>query len=817
MFFTPGLAIMDRATSHDRFFNSIDTTLVVPFSPHVSALGTFSLQFKDKPRWTTVGNYDWFLDRATTLRVAGGLFEDEFGARATAFQQQKHFGAGIRLGVVSSEFEVGGFVTLPLAWGFPIRKESLGERVRNRDRVTDLGAATALALSFRGSRPDLSTEPEYFYPRDAEWARGGQGPQGQSATTGGLPSGLVPAWIARTAGPVVASAAIVQDTVYVGSQDGYLYALDLETGALRWRYRIGAPISSAPAVAADKVFVGCDDGAVYCFLAEGDKRLTEERVGCQLWRFPTDGPVAGSPLVTFSGRAVFGSEDGSLYAVDGASGRKIWEFATGKPIVASPVKSENPVPVVSDKGSGTVERDVIFCASENGSLYALGERDGSVLWSFSTGAPLRTSPIVTAKKVVAVNQDGRAVALDVRNGREIWTQTLPGAPGGSPAIDEKRVIVPLVSGQLVGLSLATGDAEWSAQLPGGAESAPVAVQSAALYLGSTNGHLYAVDRSSGAIKWDFQAGGPISASPAVAHGKLVCGSRDGSVYAFAGSAPSGGVTTQVVAPEGRTAEIQPSIEPSSPKPEPLPGLAPAKRSWTPPPGWLEKPSPPSTKPEGGVIPVPKPEPISAPSAQSPEVRMRLTSEPADAAELPIDLTNERETVVAWGTTEPSADVDGELVRNQDGRIALVKSFPSDGTYPVMMTTGKGTPDEQVACRLVVVDTGPEPFARRDVAFSPDGDGLGDTIAFRVFAESAAGGIAGRLLDIRDVSGNAIRTWSAAGPGDTTFVWDGKDLAGNRVAAGMYEAIYTVKGASGEVRRMKQRVLLERAGERIAAG
>jgi len=47
--------------------------------------------------------------------------------------------------------------------------------------------------------------------------------------------------------------------------------------------------------------------------------------------------------------------------------------------------------------------------------------------------------------------------------------------------------------------------------------------------------------------------------------------------------------------------------------------------------------------------------------------------------------------------------------------------------------------------------------------------------------------------------------------------DGKDLAGNRVAAGMYEAIYTVKGASGEVRRMKQRVLLERAGERIAAG
>jgi outer membrane protein assembly factor BamB len=817
IFFTPGLAIMDRNTDHDRFFNSVDSTLVVPFSPHASALATFSLQFNDKPRWTTVGNYDWFLERDVTLRAAGGMFEDEFGARVTAFQQLKHFGAGVRLGVVSGDVEVGGFVTLPFAWGFPLRKESLGERVSGRNRVTDLGASTAVSLSLRGDEPSLGTEPEYFFPRDAEWPRFGQGPQGQSATAASLGPELFQAWVSETGGPVRSSAAISGSNAYVGSDDGYLYALDLETGELRWRYRIGSPIASSPAVASGRVFVGSDSGAVYCLLEEGDKRLAGERVGEQLWRFTAGGAVVGSPLVTLSGRAVFGSKDGSLYAVEVVSGKPAWTYHTQGPIAASPVKSEEPISVVDESGAKRTERDVIFCASEDGCLYALTERDGRVLWQVSTGAPITNAPVVWAQRVLAVNDQGRVLALYARDGQEVWTQQLPGAPGGSPAIEGRRVIVPLSTGRLVGLDLATGKSDWTTEVPGRIESTPISIQGPVLYVGSMEGHLYAIDKASGAVNWDFATGGAITASPAVAHGRLVCGSQDGSVYAFGDKAPAEGVATHRVAPTSGLASTKPLGQWPTQKPQPVPNLAPVKRSWAPPPGWPEQPP---TLPPGGestVIPVPKPEvQVPAPvTGQTANIAMRLTSEPADSGELPIDLVNQRETVVAWGATEPSAEVDGQTVRNEGGRIEVLKSFHGDDTYPVTMVTHKGTRDEHVACRLVIVDTSSEPTALRDVAFSPDGDGVGDTIAFHVFGEGP--GIVARILDIRDASGHAIRTWSAAGAGENVFIWDGTDLAGKRAPAGMYEVTYTLKDAAGNLKRMKQRVLLQRAGERTAGG
>jgi outer membrane protein assembly factor BamB len=812
---------MDRRTDHDRFFNSIDSTLVVPFSPHTSALATFSLQFKDKPLWSTVGNYDWFLNRDTTLRLGAGMFEDELGARVTAFQQRKHFGTGVSLGAMNGDLEVGGFVSMPLAWGFPLRRESMGERVHGRSRVTDLGAATALRLSLRGGDPSLNTEPQYFFPRDAEWPRAGQGPAGQNATAAALPSQLSQVWVSETGGPVRSSAAIAENAVYVGSDDGYLYALDLETGVLRWKYRTGSPVASSPAVANGRVFVGSDSGSVYAFLAEGDKRLTEDRVGLQLWRFDAGDAVVGSPLVTLSGRTVFGSRNGTVYAIDVVSGQPAWTHNTGGPVVASPVKSPQPLTVLDSSGRERTERDVIFCASEDGQVSALAERDGNLLWSVSTGAPVRSTPVAWDKKVLVVNEEGAALALNGADGREVWRQQLPGSPGGSPAVDGSRAIVPLRVGRLVGLSLTTGEAEWTTEIPGRIESTPIGVQGPLLYVGSANGHLYGIDRGNGGVRWDFATAAPISASPAVAHGQLVCGSEDGSIYAFGAKTPPEGVTQTRVAAAPRLVDNGPGVGTPGTKPPALPDLAPVKRSWTPPPGWIEKPAPTSPKgdKQSSIISVPKPEspnqpPVIAPSRS--EIRMRLTSEPSDAAELPIDLTNQRETTVAWGTTEASAEVDGQPVQNRDGRIEVMRSFEDDGTYPVMMVTGKGTRDERVACRLVIVDTSADPSSPRGVAFSPDGDGIGDTIAFRLFAEGPPNAIAARILDIRDSSGNAVRTWSAPGSGEKACIWDGKDLTGQPVRAGVYEVLYTVKDASGNLRHMTQRVLLQRAGERTAS-
>jgi len=53
--------------------------------------------------------------------------------------------------------------------------------------------------------------------------------------------------------------------VFVGSNDGRLYALSLETGEKLWEFNAGAPFSASPAIAEGRLVIGSQDGVVYCF------------------------------------------------------------------------------------------------------------------------------------------------------------------------------------------------------------------------------------------------------------------------------------------------------------------------------------------------------------------------------------------------------------------------------------------------------------------------------------------------------------------------------------------------------------------------
>ncbi len=70
-------------------------------------------------------------------------------------------------------------------------------------------------------------------------------------------------WRFETGSEVNSSPVVTSDTVYVGSEDGFLYALDKETGDLKWKFQTGSEVNSSPAVSGDTVYVGSEDGYVY--------------------------------------------------------------------------------------------------------------------------------------------------------------------------------------------------------------------------------------------------------------------------------------------------------------------------------------------------------------------------------------------------------------------------------------------------------------------------------------------------------------------------------------------------------------------------
>ena len=55
--------------------------------------------------------------------------------------------------------------------------------------------------------------------------------------------------------------------MYVGNENGTVYALETASGGLRWAYTTADPTEASPMVAGGTVYIGSDDGNVYALRA----------------------------------------------------------------------------------------------------------------------------------------------------------------------------------------------------------------------------------------------------------------------------------------------------------------------------------------------------------------------------------------------------------------------------------------------------------------------------------------------------------------------------------------------------------------------
>src|SRR5437016_14540597 len=126
------------------------------------------------------------------------------------------------------------------------------------------------------------------------------------------------------------SPTVSDDMVYFGSDDSYLYALNAQTGKLKWKFKTGDVVYSSPAVADGAVYVGSHDGYLYA---------VDIKTGKERWKFKTGNRVYSSPAVS-EATVYFGSADAYLYAVNAATGKLVWKFKAGRWIESSPAIAE---------------------------------------------------------------------------------------------------------------------------------------------------------------------------------------------------------------------------------------------------------------------------------------------------------------------------------------------------------------------------------------------------------------------------------------------------------------------------------------------
>jgi len=211
-------------------------------------------------------------------------------------------------------------------------------------------------------------------------------------------------WKFRTGHRVWATPLIVSDTVYIGSMDRHLYALNLTDGEVRWAFHATGAFASAPALRGDTLFIGAFDDRLYA---------VDANTGSERWYFAGKNWFWGSPAV-YSDTVYAADVDGNVYALDAESGAQVWH----KPLRDTrgrkvPVRAG---PALAEDGSK------LFVCGQNGTLYALDTTDGFVLWSAEGEGQALSTPVVSGTVVYETLIGGtkRIRALHVDNGYEMW-------------------------------------------------------------------------------------------------------------------------------------------------------------------------------------------------------------------------------------------------------------------------------------------------------------------------------------------------------------------------------------------------------------
>lgn len=393
------------------------------------------------------------------------------------------------------------YVALPLAW------------------------ALCLAASI-GKAAEIDEAPADAWPM----ARGCAAGTGRSAMPLELPLGEQ--WrrsfekTAFGAVPVIAAG-----TIYVGDLDGTFHALDLETGATRWSFRAeAAGFPSAAACSLDDtlplVVVGDDMGIVRAF---------DRATGKIAWEYETEGEISGGPTILPAAndgegpRVFVGSQDASLACLNLADGTLRWKHSIADQIRCSPTLADGRV----------------FIAGCDGKLHVIDAATGAAVTAVPIDGPTGTTPAAADGRVFFGTEGGTFFGIDVQGATVAWKM----APAvnaqayrSSAALAEGRAIVGSRGKAVETFALSDGIRGWRRSMRGKVDAAPVVVAAAdgsrlLALVADMAGRIAALDAATGEPAWEFDAGGGFPAGAAVAAGRVVLASDNGTIWCFRGSKP----------------------------------------------------------------------------------------------------------------------------------------------------------------------------------------------------------------------------------------------------------------------------------------
>ena len=266
--------------------------------------------------------------------------------------------------------------------------------------------------------------------------------------------------ISHCCGEVNRGVAIHEDSVYMGTMDNHLVALDAATGELRWKVKLtehgqGASISAAPLVVGDKVIVGFGGGD---YGIRGFLDALSVKDGSRVWRFHTiPGPgesghetwsgnswerggggtwltgvydpelrllywAVGNPGPDYQGESRQGDNlyTNSVVALDPETGKLKWHFQFTPHDERN--WAANQVPALVDLPVNGQKRKLMLWANRNGFFYSLDRATGEFLFA---------SPFAKQNWARSIDAKGRPVVNESVLPDVVGRLTYPGVIGAT--------------------------------------------------------------------------------------------------------------------------------------------------------------------------------------------------------------------------------------------------------------------------------------------------------------------------------------------------------------------------------------------------
>lgn len=148
---------------------------------------------------------------------------------------------------------------------------------------------------------------------------------------------------------------------------------------------------------------------------------------------------------------------------------------------------------------------------------------GAVLWQFETGDSVTSSPVLDSSgNVYFGSLDGYVYSLN-KDGSLRWRYNASDWVDSSPALsrDESTLYVGSWDNAVLALSSSSGALLWKFATDNLVYASPAVAADGTIYIGSSDGQLYAL-APSGSLKWEYEVGGELDSSPAI--------DGDGNVY-----------------------------------------------------------------------------------------------------------------------------------------------------------------------------------------------------------------------------------------------------------------------------------------------